>query len=192
MACLIQEGCWKPGMYNFPVLWLSAGLSILMVDGFPCSPGNLFASLIYYFEEGDVGMGAVVWFTVDVNCTGYMAAVFLHSIFLTSAGLTHVRFTTNFFRTGPFVNCILFEVQRDFIFRNAQVWVSIFLSIHPSIYIYLSGHLSILYYSKYNYIMYKYLLYIQNSENNLLLTSFHSLTWPLHQVCMGNLMKRPC
>ena len=34
-------------------------------------------------------------------------------------------------------------------------------------------------------IKYKYLLYIQNSENNLLLTSFHSLTWPLHQVCMG-------
>ena len=33
--------------------------------------------------------------------------------------------------------------------------------------------------------MYKYLLYIQNSENNLLLTKFHSLTWPLHQVCVG-------
>ena len=39
--------------------------------------------------------------------------------------------------------------------------------------------------SKLKQVMYKYLLYIQNSENNLLLTSFHSLTWPLHQVCMG-------
>ena len=31
----------------------------------------------------------------------------------------------------------------------------------------------------------KYLLYVQNSENNFLLTSFHSLTWLLRKGCMG-------
>ena len=34
------------------------------VDGFS---GNFFAVLIYYFEVGEVGMGVVVAFTVDVN-----------------------------------------------------------------------------------------------------------------------------
>ena len=33
----------------------------------------------------------------------------------------------------------------------------------------------------------KYLLYIQNSENYLLLTSFHSLTWLLHQGLYGKM-----
>ena len=44
---------------------------------------------------------------------------------------------------------------------------------------------NILNYVQHSKFMYKYLLYIQNSENNLLLRSFHSLTWLLHQVCMG-------
>ena len=48
------------------------------VDGFS---GNLFAVLIYYFEVGDVSTGMVAGFTVDVNCTDYMIAMFLYSIF---------------------------------------------------------------------------------------------------------------
>ena len=36
--------------------------------------------------------------------------------------------------------------------------------------------------------MNKWLLYIQNSNLFKILTSFHSQTWPLHQVCMGNFL----
>ena len=48
------------------------------MDGFS---GNLFSVLIYYFEVGHVGIGMVVGFPVDVNCTGYMTAMFFHSVF---------------------------------------------------------------------------------------------------------------
>ena len=76
------------------------------VDG---TPGNLFV-LIYCFVVGDVGIGVFAGFMLDVNCTGYMTAIFFHSVFLTSAGFTNVRLAVHFFKSGPFVDCILFEV----------------------------------------------------------------------------------
>ena len=80
------------------------------VDGFPGFSCNLFGVLIYYFEVGDVGMGVVVGFTLDVNCTNYMAGMFFRSVLQTSLALTNVKFTATVFRTGLFVDYILFEV----------------------------------------------------------------------------------
>ena len=51
------------------------------VDSIPGFSGKLFAVSIYYFEVGDVGTRVVVDFTEDVKCTGYMPAMFFHSIF---------------------------------------------------------------------------------------------------------------
>ena len=51
------------------------------VDSFPGFSCNLFPVLIYYFEVGKVDMTVVVRFSVDVNCTGYMTAMFFGSIF---------------------------------------------------------------------------------------------------------------
>ena len=50
------------------------------MDGFSSFTGNLFAVLIYYFEMGDVGFGMIVGYTVLVNSTGDMTAVFFDSI----------------------------------------------------------------------------------------------------------------
>ena len=50
------------------------------LDGFSRFPGNLFAVLIYYFEMGNVGFGVIVGYTVLVNCTGDVTAVFFDSI----------------------------------------------------------------------------------------------------------------
>ena len=50
------------------------------IDGFSSFPGNLFAVLIYYFEIGDICFGIIVGYTVLVNCTGDVTAVFFDSI----------------------------------------------------------------------------------------------------------------
>ena len=42
--------------------------------------GNFFAIFIYYFEMGDVVPKMIVGYTVSVNCTGNMTAVFFDSI----------------------------------------------------------------------------------------------------------------
>ena len=52
------------------------------VDGFLDTSGNSFAVLIYFFDVGDAVMGVVLGFTVDINYSGYMSAMFFHSIFL--------------------------------------------------------------------------------------------------------------
>ena len=79
-------------------------------DGSPGFSANMFAVLIYYFEVGDVGMGLVVGFTVVVNSTCYMTAMFFHSMSQTSAGFISARLTATFFRTGSFLDYSLFEV----------------------------------------------------------------------------------
>ena len=50
------------------------------MDGFSSFPGNLFAVLIYYFVMGDNGFRMIVGYTVLVNCTGDVTAVFFDSI----------------------------------------------------------------------------------------------------------------
>ena len=70
----------------------------------------MVAILNYYFEVGDVGCGMIVGHNVLVNSTGNMTTVFLDSILYTSAGFTYVGKVTIFFRAGPFVNNVLFQV----------------------------------------------------------------------------------
>ena len=67
-------------------------------------------SSIYYFEKGDVGFGMIVGYTVLVNCTGDVTAVFFYSILETLAGLIYVGEVAIFFWTGPFVANVLFKV----------------------------------------------------------------------------------
>ena len=45
------------------------------MDGFPGFSGSLFAVLTYFYEVGNVGMGMVAYFTVDVNFTDYTTAI---------------------------------------------------------------------------------------------------------------------
>ena len=93
-------------MYIFPVLQLGAGFVDPDVDGIPKFSGNMFAVLIYYFQNGRWWSRMVVRFTVYVNLHRYVNAVFF--TFLTSGGFTNVRLTATLFRTGPFVDYILF------------------------------------------------------------------------------------
>ena len=82
-ACLFLEGCWKISwMYIFSYVVIQHWVVDPNVDGFPGFSGKLFSTLVHYFEVGDVSMVVVVWFTVNVNCTGYMNVTFLHSYFL--------------------------------------------------------------------------------------------------------------
>ena len=50
------------------------------MDGLSSFPGNLFAVLIYYIEMGDAIFGMIVGYTVLVNCTEDVTAVFFDSI----------------------------------------------------------------------------------------------------------------
>ena len=66
-------------IYVFPVLQL---VECCVVDlDVDAVSGNLFSVLINYFEVAGVGTGVVVGFTVDVNCTGSMTAMYFDSIF---------------------------------------------------------------------------------------------------------------
>ena len=68
------------GMYIFPVLWLNAGLVILIWMAALAS-GKLLSILVYSLEAGDVGSGVIVGSTVFVNCIGDMTVVFFYSYF---------------------------------------------------------------------------------------------------------------
>ena len=72
---------------HFPVLWLKAGLLILIWMASLASLA-VFAVLVFYFEVENVGMGVGVRNAVYVNCTGDMAAVLFSYIFQTSFGFS--------------------------------------------------------------------------------------------------------
>ena len=60
------------------------------MNGFYNFAGNLFAVLVYYLEEGDIGSGMVVVNNVLVDFTGDMTIVFFHLIFQTFAKFFYV------------------------------------------------------------------------------------------------------
>ena len=50
------------------------------MDGFSSFPGDLFAVLIYYFEMEDAGSWMIIGYTVLINYTGNVIAVFFDSV----------------------------------------------------------------------------------------------------------------
>ena len=62
------------------MLQLKAGLLILIWMAVLALLGNLFTASIYFCETEDIGFGMIVGYTVLVNCTGDVTAVFFDSI----------------------------------------------------------------------------------------------------------------
>ena len=65
------------------------------------------ASLVYYFEVGDVGLGVLVENAVHVNCTGDMIIVFFYSIFQTSTRFSYVKKVAMYLARTLFRQCLV-------------------------------------------------------------------------------------
>ena len=96
-------------MQIFSVLQLRAGLFILIQIA---SQASLVTCLLSWYIILKWEMLALGWLLDNllVNCTSEVTAVFLDSIFQTSAGLSYGGKVTIFFSMGPFVDNVLCKV----------------------------------------------------------------------------------
>ena len=94
------------GMYILPILWLSAGLVLLMCIASLASLGIL----INDFKRWYVCFGVVMGRTMLVDATGSWSVVFLNPIPQTSTWFSNIWRIASLLRTNPMIYYVLAQM----------------------------------------------------------------------------------